>query len=229
VTPIDILLTTYNRNALLVKTLERLFTCTRSPYRLHVVDDGSEEENPPLLWEMYKEGQLASLTLRGERAGVRANQNLAAGLTFSDPIVLADDDVWVPNLEPDWLTQGLRALEKRPRLAMLALRHPGAKHKLRRTDGPVWYCQSVGATFCLVRRAFLLAHPLPHQRGDRGRPMEWRCKKALAEGWQIGVLANVWCYHAGKESVLTGQAYPGRTIAPTDWQTLVPPEEWWER
>lgn len=225
---IDIIITTRNRLDYLRQTLTHLYMRTRTPYTLHVVDDASEEGNAQWLFEEWRAGRVHDLLLRRTHCGARANQNVGVWMTFSDPFVLCDDDMLCPDVNPGWLACGIREMRQHPELAMLALHHPGAKVKPRGTSGAVTYCLSLGATFLFVRRAFARVHMLPHQLGDFGRPMEPRCQAAHRDGWKIGYLTHIYCYHIGVNSVLDGKPYKGEFIRPIDWDTLRPPDKWAE-
>lgn len=208
------------------RTLTHIFERTHSPYRLIAVDDGSDDVNDVHLVGRQSIGYIDTVILQRMRCGAMAAQNAGIGASFSDPVVLVDDDILCPDIDPDWLSRGLAAMKKHKNLAMLALNHPGAKHKALRKDGNVTFCRSVGATFAFCRREFLLRRPLPHELGKLDRPMEMRCKLARANNWQIGYLTEVYCYHIGKKSILTGKDYKGRFIEPENWNTLEPPREW---
>jgi glycosyltransferase involved in cell wall biosynthesis len=226
----DIVVTTRSRPEHLKRTLQHILDRTRSPHLLHVIDDASEDdETLAYLLELHGQGKLANLLLRGRRAGQMANLNVGAWLTFSDPVVLTDDDVLCPDVEPDWLARGLAAMAARPKLGVLALNHPGARRRVVEKNGDVTYCQYVGGTFMFVRRGVLLAAPLPHYRDNFGMtPTTKRCNLTRKLGWEVGYLTDTYCYHFGKQSVLSGHEYGGRFIEPVDWKTLKPPERWAE-
>jgi GT2 family glycosyltransferase len=208
---------------LLVQTLDHIRERTHTAYRLHVVDDGSSDDNSVYLYSEWKAGRLNSIALRRDRHGAMAAQNVGVWLAFSDPFVMTDDDVLCPALDPDWLARGLAAMREHKKLAMMCLHHPGAKYKPQGRNGRVVYAQSVGATFCFMRKPFVVQHPLPHSPDNHtGRPMERRCKMAHRNGWKIGYLHGVYCYHTGKHSQLTNGPYLGRTIEPKNWLTLEP-------
>jgi hypothetical protein len=231
---IDIVLTTYNRLDYLKRTLGHLYARTRSPYVLHVVDDGSSEGNADYLITEWKAGRVHDLVLRGGRCGAMANLNAGAWLAFSDPTVFVDDDVLCPDVEPDWLARGTTAILERPNLAILALNHPGASRKPYAQDDAATYCKGVGGTFMFVRRRLLLEQPLPHERGNFSpKPTATRCNNARAKreagekGYDIGYLTHTYCYHFGHKSARhPGQRYRGKFVEPEDWKTLAPPKEW---
>jgi len=222
----DIVVTTRKRFIYLTQTLRYLWERTRTPYRLTVVDDGSIGKQVDWLIEQFHCGRINSLVLKGTRHGAMANLNAGAWMTYSDPVVFVDDDILCPDIEPDWLSRGLVEMDRHGELAMLALRHPGAKVKPYDRAGNVVYCWSLGGTYCFMRRRFVTEHPLPHRAGHLAKPMEERCRIAHTNGWRIGYLSGVYCQHIGVESVLTGKKYGGRFIEPVDAKTLRPPEKY---
>jgi len=226
---IDIVVTTRNRLHLLPRTINHILTRTRSPYRLHVIDDRSENDLVRnYLLSLYEQGRIHNLVLRRYQAGQLSNLNVAVWLTYSDPVVLTDDDVLCPDVEPDWLARGRKAMLRRPKLGVLALDHPGAARGDLKRPAPdgVTYCSYVGGTFMFVRREVLLTQPLPHHWHDFGTtPTTIRCQQARNNGWQIGYLTGTYCEHVGEISVLTNRAYRNSPFIPVkDEKTLEPIE-----
>lgn len=224
---IDILVTTRDRPELLRQTLQYIWERTTTPYCLHVIDDHSGVDVTGWLTQRFWEGHIHHLYLRGAVCGVAANQNLLAWASFSDPVVLTDDDVLCPKVEPDWLGRLVAEMEpkRHPHLAMLALNHPGAKRQGTKQDQNVTICHHIGATFCAVRRDFLVRHPITQVRGGMTRPMAERCELAQEAGFQVGYLTHTYCEHVGDQSVLTGRRYEGEHIPPRDPLTLEPPPQ----
>lgn len=218
---IDIVLTTRNRLEYLKKTLVHIYERTYTPYRLHVIDDASSEGNVEYLFREWKCGRVHDLLLRGIRCGAMANLNTGTWLAFSDPVVFCDDDVLCPKLQPDWLAQGCEVMRRYPKLALLSLNHPGAKHKSMEQGWGVTFCKSIGGTFMFVRRKFLMQYQLSHERDNFSpKPTDLRCKAALKRGWKIGYLTNVYCHHIGRWSAITETEYSGRDVEPANWDTL---------
>ena len=167
----DLVVTTRNRFDYLKQTLRHIWNRTRSPCRLTVVDDGSRGAQQDWLVEHLYNGMIQTLVLKGAQGGAMAALNIGVWAAYSDPVVFCDDDVLCPMVEPDWLARGLGEMKRHPELAMLSLRHPGAKVKPIGQSGNVVYCKSVGGTFCFIRRQFLIDHPLPHEKGNLAKPM----------------------------------------------------------
>lgn len=221
---IDIVMTSRNRLDYLEETINRLITCTRSPYALHIIDDNSEPGVTDYLLKLWRGGYVASLCLNSERRGINANKNLSTWLALSDPFVITADDILCPDIDPDWLATGLEVMSHHPELAILDLNHPGAWRGPIEPNGEVTYCEVVGGTLGFMRRAFMDGYHLPHFRGNFGQGDDvLRCGAARAEGWKVGYLENIYCYHIGRVSSNTGGEYTnGPFVKPKDWKTLEP-------
>ena len=228
----DIIVTTHNRLDYLKQTLQHIWERTRSPYKLHVIDDASKEGNVEWLLEQWRAGKIESLLLRGERHGLLPNLSVATWMTFSDPFVVTDDDILCPDVEPDWLARGVQAMRTRSHLGLLALNHPGAGRKAlpelqHPKDKEVRYCQVVGGTLLFVRRELAEKGILSRRRYDLGvTPGMIRCRVARQLEYEIGYLIETYCQHIGVVSILTERNYSKITIEPVDLKTLEPPERW---
>lgn len=220
----DIVMTSRNRLDYLQQSIDFIVTRTKSPYALHVIDDNSDKHIVDYLYELWKQGIIKSLTLNNERRGVMANKNLSTWLSFSNPFVITADDILCPDIEPDWLSQGLQAMRKYPQLGILDLNHPGAWRGPIEPNGEITYCDVVGGTLGFIRREFIQRFHLAHFRGNFGQTDDvQRCGNAKVQGWKVAYLTNVYCYHIGRISSLTEAEYTnGPFIEPKDWKTLEP-------
>ena len=220
----DIVVTTRNRLDGLRRTLSYIYERTRSPYRLHVLDDASSEGNVDYLMEEFKAGRVHHLLLHGERVGAMAQLNMGTWMAVSDPIVFVDDDILCPDVEPDWLARGLRAMDERPRLGLLALNHPNANRRHTHGDGVVTYCLCVGGTFMFARRNLVENFRLPHFRDNFGvTPTTKRSAIARKHNYQVGFLADTYCFHTEEWSSLNESVRSRRReIEDVDPKTLEP-------
>ena len=222
----DIVVTTCGRLPLLKRTLEYIWERTTTPYRLHVIDDASI--NAAYLKELRDQGQVASIRLHTERAGIAAHLRAIEKITVSDPIVFTDDDILCPRLEPDWLERGMQAMRWFPKLGLLALNNPQCNVDGKRGQTIpgklVTLCRNVPGSLVFVRRA-VLARCCP---GDGVQsPVKAMCRLAARQGWQVGYLTDVYCQHIGSRSVRTGKDLSKQLelVLPIDGDTLEPPEE----
>jgi len=197
-----------------------------------VIDDNSTTGNVPYLLDEWRQGRVQNLLLHGQRTGAMANLNQGAWMAFSDPVVFTDDDILCPDLNPDWLAQGLEAMRERPDLVMMALNHPNMVRRVYDKDDKVTYCYFVGGTFMFVRRKFLQEYPLPHFRDNFGRtPTTKRCQMAKANNLKVGYLTNVYCQHIGKDSAIAeGTKHNWHNhIDDVDPITLEPRDKQWRK
>lgn len=229
--PIDIVMTSRNRYQITRKTIEAIFERTRNPYLLHVIDDNSHDETVDYLLGLWRDKKICDLVLRGRRAGIHANDNVRNWIAFSDPFVIMPDDALCPDVEPDWLERGVRAIMERDqgdnKLGELDLNHPGAYRIKHFDDGVVTYCQVVGGGIGFVRRSMVPYIALAHFRDNFGGTNDiQRCDLIRQTGCKVGYLTETFTYHLGRYSEIENGPAVGRFIEPVDWKTLRPPEEW---
>ncbi|HUW11695.1 MAG TPA: glycosyltransferase family A protein [Anaerolineae bacterium] len=226
----DLVVTTCERLPLLTRTLEYIWERTVSPYRLHVIDDASTTGNAQYLRELLVAGKVDSVHLHTERMGVPSHLRAMLRITMSDPIVFVDDDILCPKLEPDWLAQGLEAMERYPDVWLLALNLPQAnigdrRHWRERREG-VTLCVNVGGTFVFARRAALEPALLPAD--GTGSAIRWLCLNVGAAGGKVGYLTDVYCQHIGAISARNGKDMSRELakVSPINPDMLEPPDEY---
>ena len=103
--PIDIILLTWNRIGLLKKTLEKIEERTKSPYNLIVVDNFSKDGTQDFLRKETERGFIKTLILNDENLGQTRAFNKALEHVTSETFIVTQDDLWPPDLKPDWLEQ----------------------------------------------------------------------------------------------------------------------------
>lgn len=116
--PIDIFITCFLRQAYTEKTLSYLFERTKYPYRLFVIDQGGNDE----VLDAIKDKIFLRVKLI-PNAGIHAAHNVALALAESEYFITSDNDIYVPDLEPDWLTQMVKFMDERPDYGAISL-HP---------------------------------------------------------------------------------------------------------
>src|SRR4051812_33977932 len=116
--PVDIILLAHDRLEHLEATVDALEARTRHPYRLTIVDNASEPK--VRTW-------LADNRHRFERVIFRPGNEHVPGFnhgiraTTSDPYVLSDPDIIVPDVEPCWLTRMLELVERHPDFGLIGM------------------------------------------------------------------------------------------------------------
>ena len=230
---IDIVLATCDRLKLLRRTLKSIWHNTRTPYRLHVIDDASTEGNQVYLRRLLAMKKIDSLLEHPNRLGVAANLRQIHDLTVSDLVIYCDDDQLCPHIEPDWLRRLLAEMQARPKQAILSLNNPhgnmgGDKRRKLGVDGNVTFCRKSGGSYMCIRRE-LLPHIVPPD-GIQS-PVSWMCLRARKLGWQTGYLTHTYCQHIGTHSLRWKNKDLSEEIAllkPVDSNTLEPPKEYRE-
>lgn len=237
---IQIVVDTLNRLPELQRTLAAIWEHTATPYRLHVIDDASAEDNQAWLLAQYEQGKIHGLTLRQARQGIAANWNAAARTGAGDILVYTNGDVLCPHVEPDWLARGLAAMARYPDLGLLSLNDPlctakGAWKIVEQRDG-VTLTDRVPSFFLFARRALMQEivippvgqkiYKLPVFENFKGIDRIWS-RGAQARGYVVGYLTDTYCQHIGLHSVRTAEDLTpwAATVGALDPFTLRPLEE----
>jgi Glycosyl transferase family 2 len=113
----DIVLLTYNRLEYLVATVEALRERTPEPFRLTIVDNasGSAVRN----WLVEHRDLFHEVIFQAENEHIAGFQR-GIDATTSDPFVLAEPDLIVPDLEPSWLARLLALMDRHPDFGLIA-------------------------------------------------------------------------------------------------------------
>jgi len=229
----DLVVTTYNRLETLKMTLEYIWERTSTPYRLIVVDDCSTEDTKEYLRELEAVGKVDWIYLRDQKVGMHHYLDDMLDITSSDPIVFTDDDILCPLVEPDWLSQGLKAMQDFPNYGLIALNNPyenwAKRRALKQPGKVVTTIHAVGGTFAFVRREILKACVGPDKVCHGNSPMlslSWRIW--MTSCWKVGYLSEVYCQHNQGVSARTGQDSSSRLakVPPMDLLTLEPSERY---
>ncbi len=233
---IDIVVTTCDRLQYLRKTLKYIVERTTTPYRITVIDDASTDGTVEYLRGEPVQGSVDTIILQPRRIHKFRRWPVRVGpgdylkhmlyMTTSDPIVVTDDDMLCPKLKPDWLAQGLQALEDHPELVVLALNNPAcnirhSRHIISR-GSQVTTCKFLGGTVLFIRRRALEGYVPETSR--LGPIKTWL--RTVKE--PIGYLTNVYCQHIGVQSVRTEKDLKQDLdkVLPLDMDTLEPPAKY---
>jgi hypothetical protein len=108
----------FNRLDYLAATVDALEARTPEPYRLTIVDNASGADVRNWLWE--HRGRFHQLILRPSNEHLPAFQHGIAATT-SDPFILAEPDLIVPDLEPSWLSRMLALMDRHPDFGLIGM------------------------------------------------------------------------------------------------------------
>jgi hypothetical protein len=116
--PIDIIMLTHNRLEHLVATVDALEERTPEPYRLTIVDNASGPDVRN--WLAANRHRFERIILRPTNEHVRAFTH-GINATTSDPFVVTDPDVVVPEIEPSWLARMMDLVERYPDFGLIGV------------------------------------------------------------------------------------------------------------
>jgi hypothetical protein len=203
VEPIDIILLTHNRLAHLVATVDALEARTSSPYRLTVVDNASGPDVRN--WLAENRSRFHQLILLPENEFLPA-LNHAIAATTSDPFIVTDPDLIVPESDPCWLTRMRDLMDRHPDFGLIgtgldesnlpSVQEPESIDPGEIVDGEIVE-RGVGSIFTLIRRDAL--------RGPYVNDYQ-TCLSVARAGYRHGWALNVRVYHLGWDDF---KLYPG--------------------
>jgi hypothetical protein len=212
----DIVLLAHDRLDHLVATVDALESRTRTPFRLTVVDNASGPRTRA--WLTANRPRFERLILRPTNEHVAAFEH-GIRATDSDPFMLADPDLVVPEQEPDWLERMLALMDAHPDFGLIGVGLdpvnrpsvlPPEAIDPARVVGDAIVEENVGTWFQTIRRGALRE---PYYSDAHA------CDAVRAGGRRVGWAKDIRVHHLGwddhrlhPEHVVgkhvTGGAYP---------------------
>lgn len=201
--PIDVIMLSHNRLEHLVRTVDALIERTpEPPIRLTVVDNASEPDVRN--WLADNGHRFERLILRPTNEHMPAIQH-GIEASSSDPFVVTDPDIEVPEMTPSWLARQLDVLDRHPDFGMVAvdlaaqdgvlsLLPPDEAERIRSLRGDTREVDRdltegyAGAAFQLIRRDALRE---PYVRGFK------TCDSVRRAGYRFGWNPTIKARHLG--------------------------------
>lgn len=188
---IDIFIGSYLRQNQTMKTIEYLKERTKHPYRLFLIDNGGNVT--------FKDQVDHYVELHGN-FGVHALWNTALALAESEYFITTDNDIYVPDLDPDWLTQLVRFMDERPDYGAISL-HPhvfiGAAGIDPLDPEDVKERNMCGAVMRIMRREAVWKAGGWENKIEAGRNHEERtiCSRLQTAGYKVGITSRLRAFH----------------------------------
>lgn len=195
--PIDIFITSYLRQFYTQKTIEYLEQRTKYPYRLFVIDNGGNDE---ILNEAVKQNKIFLVIKPSSNMGIHAAWNVALSMAESDYFITSDNDIYVPDLYPCWLTQLVGFMDALPDYGAISL-HPhifiGASGIDPNDPEDVKERNMCGAVMRIMRTDVIRKiggweHVIRTSRNHEERTI---CSKLHDAGYKVGVASRIRAYH----------------------------------
>ena len=203
--PIDIVVLSHNRLDHLVRMVEALHARTPEPFRLTLVDNASESEVRN--WVDANRRLFHSVIPLPENEHLPAFQRGIAATT-SDPYVVTDPDLVVPDLEPSWLDRLRDLMERHADFGLIGVGLDPANRPPvldPEPDGPLVDGElvetAVGTCFQMIRRDALRE---PYTKDSQA------CNAVRAAGYRVGWAPGIRCLHLGWDDYVS---HPSHLVA----------------
>jgi Glycosyl transferase family 2 len=203
--PTDIVVLSHNRLDHLTRTIEALHARTPEPFRLTVVDNASESEVRN--WLDANRGLFDRVIPLPENEHLRAFQR-GIDASRSDPYVVTDPDIVVPDLQPSWLARLHDLMERHRDFGLIGIgldpvnRPPVLDPE---PDGPLVDGElletGVGTWFQMIRREALQE---PYTKDSQA------CNAVRAAGYRVGWAPSIRGLHLGWDDYVT---HPSHLLA----------------
>src|SRR3990167_2535922 len=193
--PVDIFITCYLLQAFTEKTLSYLFYRTKHPYRLFIIDQGGNDE----VLEVAKDNIFLRVKMI-PNAGIHAAHNVSLALAESEYFITCDNDIYAPELNPDWLTQMIAFMNERPDYAAISM-HPhifiGAVGIKPDEKEDVVERNMCGSVYRLMRREAVVKAGGWERviRTSRNHEERTICSRLQTAGYKVGIASRIRAYH----------------------------------
>ncbi|MDZ4210052.1 MAG: glycosyltransferase, partial [Candidatus Curtissbacteria bacterium] len=205
---IDIFLTAYLRPKMTLETIKYLKERTKYPYRLFIIHQGGNEEAL-----MQYADDFFLVIDPSYNIGIHAAWNLSLSLAASDYFITSDNDIYVPDLEPDWLTQMVKFMDERPDYGAISM-HPhvliGDASFDPKDPEDVKEVGHCGAVMRIMRRDAVWKAGGWEKWVRQGRNHEETtiCSRLRAIGYKIGRTTRLRAYHPFGAGMEGSWGYP---------------------
>lgn len=195
---IDIFITSYQREKLTRETLDYLFARTTTPFRVWLLDQGITNA---AMYTIHRT-QWPRLMYVGleQNLGIHAAWNMALALAESEYFITSDNDIFVPDLQPDWLQQLVTFMDERQQYGAISL-HPhvfiGAAGIDPEDPEDVKERNMCGAVMRIMRRDAVYKAGGWEHKIEAGRNHEERtiCSRLQTAGYKVGITSRIRAFH----------------------------------
>jgi glycosyltransferase involved in cell wall biosynthesis len=153
---IDIVVLTCNRIAFLKQAIASFEERLKTPYRLIIVNNNSKDGTNEYLEELKSKANYPIDIIHNkdrEERGMCDAFTQGLGLVKSEFFITTPDDMLIPKLEPDIITQLIDLLNKYPEAGAISLRIPEMKRHQVGDDELIWKIGACPAYFRIQRKS----------------------------------------------------------------------------
>ena len=194
-TPVDIILLTFNRREYFEQTISGLVRNTRYPYRLIIVDNNSDAEMQEYLQSTA--GLFDQLILNDDNYYTAAFQRGIVSAQ-SDPYIVSDPDILVPDLEGVcWLERLVMLHQSYPEMGLIALNLDPANKPAKLPDVYIGDKTPYGNEITLCNVGTVM-QSIKRRYFDGRYITDWEtCEQIRANGGSVGFANNIVAWHLG--------------------------------
>lgn len=211
-TPIDIFICSYLRPEYTGKTLQYLKERTRYSYRLFLIDNGDNEQ--------FKD-QVDYYIGMSKNLGVMVAWNIASQLAESEYFITSDNDIYVPDLELDWLFQLITFMNVRPDYGAISL-HPhvfiGIAGEDPNDPEDVKEAPMCGAVMRIMRTELIrkIGGWEKVIRPQRNGEEKWISSRLREAGYKVGRTTRIRAYHPFGRDIEGNLGWGYTTVTPEE-------------
>ena len=221
---------TFNRKEFTQKCLKYLSDRTKTPLRIIVVDNNSDDGSQEMLFKMKQNGLIHHLILLEENYGIHMAKNYGLSLVRSEPYYIdTDNDLLCSSTEPDWVSRLVSLMERYPKFGAIACRPQvlvgtgGGQFK----EEEVVKFGHVGGHLRimntkLVRKVGGWAKVWDAKRNSEDK---WIAERIREAGLEVGYASDVRCWHMFGEN----WGYKDMPVKDHGHNEMWPPPEHWDR
>jgi len=196
----DIFITAYLRPHFTNKTLEYLHDRTTTPFRLWLLDYGLNQDvwkkwkNKPKFLDKFQHLKIS------DNLGIHAAWNMSLALATEKYFITSDNDIYVPDLQPDWLAQMIKFMDEREDYGAISM-HPhifvGAAGIDPKDPDEVKERNMCGAVMRIMRTEAVRKAGGWENIIRSGRNHEERtiCSRLQSAGYKVGICSRIRAYH----------------------------------
>lgn len=216
--PVDIFITAYLRQFYTQETIRYLYERTKYPFRLFVINNGGNDELVEAGTEDRKIFLGVNLTYN---VGIHGAWNMALAMAESEYFITSDNDIYVPDLDPCWLTQLVKFMDERPDYGAISL-HPhvfiGASAIDPNDPDDVKERNMAGAVMRIMRRSAVEKAGGWEKVIRTSRNSEERtiCGRLQALGYKVGITSRIRAYHPFGKDVAGNKGWGYSEIGPEE-------------
>ena len=192
--PLDIILITYNRLHLLKKSIEALYQRTRTPFRLIIVDNTSEDGTRDYLKELAIKNENIGLILLDKAVNICMAYNEGFKQVESELFITMQDDVIIPQLKPDIIQKLVDLINKYPEQGGIACRVQKIPN-VEWTDGDLSPARKALSSYFRIQRKEDVIKMGGF--GDRWWDDLAFATQVRSIGKKVSWATNLWCNHTG--------------------------------